>query len=353
MNNVLVTGGAGFIGSNFVRYLLGQPAVAKIANLDLLTYAGLRENVADLQNNNRHIFIQGDICDGDLIRQLLVEHNIDIIINFAAESHVDRSIQDPASFVRTNTTGTFSLLESARKVWAGNYTGKRFHHISTDEVYGELDPNAPASTENSPYRPRSPYAASKASADHLVRAYFHTYGLPVTVSICSNNFGPYQFPEKLIPLTILNALQGKQLPLYGDGLHTRDWVFVRDHCEAVYQIVMKGKPGEFYNVGGQTQLQNAMLVRKICEILDELRPSSFPYATLVTHVTDRPGHDRRYALDISRIQGEVGWSPRYNIDEGLRLTVKWYLEQESWTSNVLESREYIQWIEKNYHNRKQ
>jgi dTDP-glucose 4,6-dehydratase len=359
MKNVLVTGGAGFIGSNFVRYLLKAEPQVKIVNLDALTYAGSLENLQDLPNPSRHIFVRGDICDSKLVERLMREHAIDTVVHFAAESHVDRSILEPAPFIRTNLVGTFTLLEVARRVWGVQRIGVRFHHVSTDEVFGSLMPTDPPFRESTPYAPRSPYAASKAGSDHLVRAYFHTYGLPVTITNCSNNYGPYQFPEKLIPLMILNALQGKPLPVYGDGRQIRDWVYVEDHCEAIHLVLREGRPGETYNVGGGNQLSNIELVQKICALLDELRPlaPSHPgtapakYASLITHVADRPGHDRRYAMDISKIRTELGWSPRHDIESGLRATVEWYLSHLDWVAKISQAKDFQAWLNANYSNR--
>ncbi len=354
MQNILVTGGAGFIGANFVRYLLKAEPQAKIVNLDLLTYAGSLENLKDLPDPGRHIFVQGDICDDELVNRLLREHQIDTIIHFAAESHVDRSILGPADFVRTNVMGTFTLLETVKTYWAesGDMSGRRFHHVSTDEVFGSLGPSDPAFSEMTPYDPRSPYSASKASSDHLVRAYFHTYGLPVTITNCSNNYGPYQFPEKLIPLMVLNAVRGKPLPIYGDGKQIRDWLYVEDHCEAIYRVAKDGQLGETYNVGGGNQPYNLDLVTEICAILDELRPEGAPHAALMTHVTDRPGHDRRYAMDITKIRRELGWTPRHEIESGLRETVQWYLSHTDWVAALLEQDGYSAWLDKNYEKRK-
>ena len=283
-----------------------------------------------------------------LVARLVREQQIDTIIHFAAESHVDRSILGPAAFVQTNVMGTFTLLETARQVWGGDFHGRRFHHVSTDEVFGSLSPSDPAFSETTPYDPRSPYSASKAASDHLVRAYFHTYGLPITITNCSNNYGPRQFPEKLIPLMVLNAVQGKALPVYGDGRQIRDWLYVEDHCEAIYLAARHGKPGETYNVGGGNQPHNIDLVNEICAILDELRPAAQPYATLIQHVTDRPGHDRRYAMDISKIRAELGWLPRHDIETGLRETVAWYLENPAWVQAMLGQDGYDSWLEKNY-----
>jgi dTDP-glucose 4,6-dehydratase len=354
MQNILVTGGAGFIGANFVRYLLKAEPQAKIVNLDLLTYAGSLENLKDLPDPDRHVFVQGDICEAELVASLFREHQIDTVIHFAAESHVDRSILGPAPFVRTNVMGTFTLLETAKQAWAesGGMSGRRFHHVSTDEVFGSLSPTDPAFSETTPYDPRSPYSASKASSDHMVRAYFHTYGLPVTITNCSNNYGPFQFPEKLIPLMVLNAVRGKPLPIYGDGKQIRDWLYVEDHCEAIYCVAKDGKPGETYNVGGGNQPYNIDLVTEICAVLDELQPDSAPHVALMTHVTDRPGHDRRYAMDITKIRRELGWTPRHDIESGLRETVQWYLKNTDWVQAVFEQDGYGDWLEKNYEKRK-
>jgi dTDP-glucose 4,6-dehydratase len=354
LQNILVTGGAGFIGANFVRYLLTVEPDVKIVNLDLLTYAGSLENLKNLPGADRHSFVQGDIGDAGLVTRLMREHKIDTLVHFAAESHVDRSILGPAPFVQTNVMGTFTLLEAARQVWSEAATGggRRFHHVSTDEVFGSLGPSDPAFNETTPYDPRSPYSASKAASDHLVRAYFHTYGLPVSITNCSNNYGPYQFPEKLIPLMVLNAVRGKPLPIYGDGRQIRDWLYVEDHCDAIYRVVKDGEPGQTYNVGGGNQPCNIDLVTSICNILDELRPDFAPHAALMRHVPDRPGHDRRYAMDISRIQGELGWSPRHDIESGMRKTVKWYLENGDWVQAVLAQDDYSNWLDKNYEKRK-
>jgi dTDP-glucose 4,6-dehydratase len=327
---LLVTGGAGFIGSNFVLSTIagtGEP----IVNLDKLTYAGSLRNLERLREDKRHVFVQGDICDRALARDLLKKHQPRAIVHFAAESHVDRSISGPAPFIDANVVGTFSLLEEARayvEKRAQQREGFRFLQVSTDEVYGSLGPDDPAFTETTPYAPNSPYAASKAAADHLVRAYHHTYGLPTLTTNCSNNYGPHQFPEKLIPLMITNALAGKPLPVYGDGRNVRDWLYVLDHCEAVRVVLERGRIGETYNIGGGAERQNIELVNTICRLLDDAHPrKSGKYAELITFVTDRPGHDRRYAIDASKIARELGWKPRESFDSGLAKTVRWYLEQ--------------------------
>lgn len=349
MQNVLVTGGAGFIGSNFVRYLLKIEAGIHIVNLDALTYAGSLENLKDLPDETRHTFIQGDICDQQLVGRIFKENKIDTVVHFAAESHVDRSILGPAPFVQTNINGTFGLLEAARQAWDdGRLEDVRFHHVSTDEVFGSLGASDPAFSESTPYEPRSPYSASKAASDHLVRAYFHTYGLPITITNCSNNYGPYQFPEKLIPLMILNALQGKPLPVYGDGKQIRDWLFVEDHCEAIHRVLINGRLGETYNIGGGNQPYNIDLVHELCVILDELKPALRPHSNLIAYVSDRPGHDRRYAMDITKIRDELGWTPRHDIENGLRETVKWYLDHQDWVRTIMKQASYGEWLEQNY-----
>jgi dTDP-glucose 4,6-dehydratase len=339
LENILVTGGAGFIGSNFIRYVLAADARARIVNLDALTYAGSLEN---LPASDRHVFVKGDIGDSALVTKLVAQHSIDTIVHFAAESHVDRSINDSAPFIQTNVVGTHALLEVARA------NQLRFHHVSTDEVYGSLGPADPPFVEASPYRPNSPYAASKAASDHLVRAYAHTYGLAATITNSSNNYGPYQFPEKLIPLTTANALAGRPLPLYGDGLQVRDWIYVEDHCAAIWQVLQKGVPGETYNVGGNNQPTNQEIVQKICSILDALAPAATPYASLITHVADRPGHDRRYALDITKVTRDIGWRPNHLLPIGLRQAVQWYLDHTAWTAKVLEKPHYGDWLARNY-----
>jgi dTDP-glucose 4,6-dehydratase len=357
MKNVLVTGGAGFIGSNFVRFLLesSRDPEIQIVNLDALTYAGSLENLKDLPNPGRHLFVKGDICDRDFVRNLLHEHQIDTIVHFAAETHVDRSILGPELFMQANVIGTFTLLEAARQFWlvekAIPIEQVRFHHVSTDEVYGSLNPNDPAFSETTPYAPSSPYAASKASSDHLVRSYHHTYQLPVTISNCSNNYGPCQFPEKLIPLMILNALTGKPLPVYGDGQQIRDWLFVSDHCDAIYKILTRGKPGETYNIGGNNQPANLTIVETVCDLLDELRPQKESRRNLIKFVTDRPGHDRRYAMNISKIESELGWRPRHSLSDGLLATVQWILDNPDWVAAIQKQLEYQAWLTKNYETR--
>jgi dTDP-glucose 4,6-dehydratase len=354
MKNVLVTGGAGFIGSNFVRYLLDADPQTHIVNLDALTYAGSLENLKDLPEE-RHHFVQGDICDRELVPFLLQRHKIDTIVHFAAETHVDRSILGPEPFIQTNVFGTFNLLEAARQVWLVEKSlpieQVRFHHVSTDEVYGTLKPNDPAFSEAMPYAPNSPYAASKASSDHLARSYHHTYQLPVTISNCSNNYGPRQFPEKLIPLVILNALTGKPLPVYGDGQQIRDWLYVTDHCEAIHMIVTKGQPGETYNVGGNNQPPNLTIIETICDLLDELQPQVEPRRSLIQFVADRPGHDRRYAMNISKIQRDLGWQPCHALSDGLLETVQWILANPQWVEAIQKQREYQTWMTKNYDKR--
>jgi len=354
MQNILVTGGAGFIGSNFVRYILQAEPQAQVINLDALSYAGSLENLRDLPDPGRHTFVHGDIRDRALVERLLREHRVDTIVHFAAETHVDRSILDPEPFIQANVIGTYSLLETARRVWLEEgllpREALRFHHVSTDEVFGTLGPDDPAFSETTPYAPNSPYAASKASSDHLVRAYGHTYGLPFTITNCSNNYGPYMFPEKLIPLMILNALEGRPLPIYGDGMQIRDWLYVEDHCEAIRLVVREGKPGETYAVGGGNQPPNIEVVHTLCEILDELLPGSphAPHERLIRYVADRPGHDRRYAMDITKIQRELGWQPRHDLTSGLASTVEWYLSHSDWVEAVRKRQDYRQWLERNY-----
>ena len=349
-----MTGGAGFIGANFVLDWLNKHDISVI-NLDALTYSGNLTNLLSLQGDPRHIFIKGDICEQTLIKKILTEYRPYAIIHFAAESHVDRSINNPEMFVKTNVIGTYRLLDTTLTHWeklnAQDKEKFRFLHISTDEVYGSLGPDDPLFTENKQYEPNSPYSASKAASDHFVRAYHRTYGLPVLTTNCSNNYGRYQFPEKLIPLIIINALAWKPLPIYGDGLNIRDWIYVGDHCSALRAVLEMGKVGETYNIGGLTEKTNLEIVRKICGILDELVPSSNgSYEELITFVKDRPGHDRRYAIDVSKIESELGWRPSETFDTGIRKTVAWYLDNQSWLDDVT-SGAYLKWIEKNYHNR--
>lgn len=352
---ILVTGGAGFIGSNFVLSWIGRKG-SPVLNLDKLTYAGNLGNLAGLKNNPGHLFIKGDIGDRALVRELLDRHRPRAVVNFAAESHVDRSIHGPEDFIQTNVNGTFHLLQESRAYWeklAGNEKNTfRFLHISTDEVYGSLGPGDAPFTESTPYAPNSPYSASKAASDHLVRAFHHTYGFPALTSNCSNNYGPYQFPEKLIPLVIMNALNRKPLPVYGDGLNVRDWLYVEDHCEALRTVLAKGKPGEVYNIGGRNERKNMDVVRAICSLLDELRPlsSTDNYASLITFIKDRPGHDRRYAIDARKIERELGWKPAESFETGIRKTVQWYLDNMNWAANVA-SGEYQKWVDTNYTNR--
>ncbi len=348
---ILVTGGAGFIGSNFVLDWL-RSSDEPVVNLDALTYAGNLENLSSLKDDARHVFVQGDICDRALVDQLLASHRPRAVVHFAAESHVDRSIHGPGAFMRTNVEGTFTLLEAARAYW-GTLEGEakegfRFHHVSTDEVYGSLKPQDPPFAETHPYEPNSPYSASKAASDHLVRAWHHTYGLPVVTTNCSNNYGPYHFPEKLIPLMIVNALAGKPLPVYGDGQQIRDWLYVTDHCSGIRAVLAGGRVGETYNIGGWNEKANIDIVRTVCALLDELRPDAAgPYSRLITYVKDRPGHDRRYAIDARKIERELGWRPAETFETGIRKTVQWYLSNEDWVARVL-SGAYREWVSKQY-----
>ena len=357
MSTILVTGGAGFIGANFIRYVLKHEPTWRVVNLDALAYSGLRENLDGLSDPSRHTFVEGDIGDAALLEKLFREHRFERVVHFAAESHVDRSISGPAAFIQTNIVGTFTLLEAARKAWITDklvpVAQARFHHVSTDEVFGSLGKTDPAFNEHTAYDPRSPYSASKASSDHLVRAYQHTYGLPITISNCSNNYGPYQFPEKLLPLMILNALEGKALPVYGDGQQVRDWLHVDDHCEAIRRILNKGRAGETYLIGGGNQPANLELVERICALLDERKPESKfkPHRSLVKFVADRPGHDRRYAIDYSKIERELGWKPSLTLEAGLRLTVDWYLTNTAWITAVRARAGYADWLKQNYERR--
>jgi dTDP-glucose 4,6-dehydratase len=349
---ILVTGGAGFIGANFVLDWLAQ-SDESVVNLDKLTYAGNRENLASLQGDARHVFVQGDIGDADLLARLLAEHQPRAVINFAAESHVDRSIHGPGEFIQTNVVGTFRLLDAVRGYWSALPADKkeafRFLHVSTDEVYGSLAPSDPAFAETNRYEPNSPYSASKAASDHLVRAWHHTYGLPVLTTNCSNNYGPYHFPEKLIPLLIVNALAGKPLPVYGDGMQIRDWLYVKDHCSAIRRVLEAGRLGETYNVGGWNEKPNIEIVRTVCALLDELRPRADgqPYVNQISYVTDRPGHDRRYAIDARKLEAELGWKPAETFETGIRKTVQWYLAHPEWVAHV-QSGAYRDWVNKQY-----
>ncbi len=352
---ILVTGGAGFIGANFVLDWLRTSAESPegVVNLDKLTYAGNLHNLASLQGDARHVFVQGDIGDSALVARLLAEHQPRAVINFAAESHVDRSIHGPEDFIQTNVVGSFRLLEAVRQYWQALPAIKkeafRFLHVSTDEVYGTLDADAPAFTEEHVYQPNSPYSASKAASDHLVRAWHHTYGLPVLTTNCSNNYGPLHFPEKLIPLIIVNALAGKPLPIYGDGMQVRDWLYVGDHCSAIRRVLQAGRLGETYNIGGWNEKPNIDIVHTVCRLLDELRPRADgqSYAAQITHVKDRPGHDRRYAIDARKIERELGWKPAETFDTGIRKTVQWYLDNADWAANV-QSGAYRDWVQTQY-----
>ena len=362
METYLVTGAAGFIGANFVKYLLHKKYKndenVKVVVLDALTYAGNLGTIKDDIDGKRCVFVKGDIRDSQLVEQLFAEHDIDFVVNFAAESHVDRSIEDPQLFLSVNILGTQNLLDAAKKSWMTGKdeqgyptfkAGKRYHQVSTDEVYGSLAKDDPAFTERHRYEPNSPYSASKAASDHLVRAYCHTYGLPVLTTNCSNNYGPYQFPEKLIPLMIVNALAGKSLPIYGDGQQIRDWLYVGDHCAAIRRVLAAGQPGETYNIGGWNEKPNLDIVHAVCALLDELRPRADgqSYREQITYVTDRPGHDRRYAIDATRIERELGWKPQETFETGIRKTVAWYLDHPQWIANV-QSGAYREWVEKNY-----
>jgi dTDP-glucose 4,6-dehydratase len=357
MQRVLVTGGAGFIGSNLVRTLLGMPPVARVVNLDALTYAGSLENLRDLPigaDSSRYVFVHGDICDRELVDRTIADHAIDTIIHLAAETHVDRSIAGPARFVETNVTGTLTLLDAARAAWATpappGRPRRRFHHVSTDEVYGAVPADARPPAEGAAYAPSSPYAASKAASDHLVRAYAHTYGLDITISSCTNNYGPYQFPEKLIPLMIVNGVLGQPLPIYGDGRQIRDWLHVDDHCAAILAVIERGRAGETYHVAGGVQPTNLEIVESLCDLLDERLPSSphRPHRGLMRTVADRPGHDRRYALDTTKITRELGWAPAHSLAEGLVATVDWYLAAGAWIAAIRARDDYAAWLTQNY-----
>jgi dTDP-glucose 4,6-dehydratase len=349
---ILITGGSGFIGSNFILQWMEQEATP-VLNLDKLTYAGNPRNLLSISSDPRYSFVKGDVCDRELLRRLLKLHKPRAIVHFAAESHVDRSIRGPDDFIRTNVHGTFCLLEEVRayyeEIGPQERDSFRLLHVSTDEVYGSLGPNDLPFSETTAYAPNSPYSASKAGADHLVRAYHHTYGLPTLTTNCSNNYGPYQFPEKLIPLVILNARAGKALPVYGDGQNVRDWLFVQDHCDAIRKVLARGKAGETYNVGGRSERRNIEIVEAICSILDECCPNdlSVPHRKLITHVKDRPGHDRRYAIDARKIEREIGWEPRETFESGIRRTVQWYVQNEEWVQDVT-SGGYRKWIAEQY-----
>ncbi len=351
-DSILVTGGSGFIGSNFVLHWTAN-AGTPVVNLDLLTYAGNAANLAALEGDARYQLVRGDICDAELVGRLLREHQPRAVVHFAAESHVDRSIDSPGEFIRTNVQGTFTLLDQAKRYWAemppADRAAFRFLHVSTDEVYGTLGPDDPAFSETTPYAPNSPYAASKAASDHLVRAYCHTFGLPVLTTNCSNNYGPFQFPEKLIPLVILNALEGKPLPVYGDGKNVRDWLFVEDHCSAIRTVLDRGRVGETYNVGGNSERANIDVVGTICDLVDEMRPEPGKASrrSLITYVKDRPGHDRRYAIDATKITRDLAWKPAEQFESGLRKTVRWYLDNAAWVDGV-RTGTYREWIERNY-----
>jgi dTDP-glucose 4,6-dehydratase len=362
--NLLVTGGAGFIGTNFVRHWLAKEQAGKLVVLDALTYAGNKDNLLGLERDSRYVFVHGDICDESLVRALMQEHQIDTLVHFAAESHVDRSILGPDDFIRTNVVGTHSLLKAAKALWIDQKTvpAHRFHHVSTDEVYGSLGPNDPPFREDTPYAPNSPYSASKAGSDHLVRAYHETYGLSTTVTNCSNNYGPYHFPEKLVPLTIINILLGKPLPVYGDGLQIRDWLHVADHCKAISLVLKRGRAGQVYNIGGNAETTNIQIVRSLCGLVDEeiatnpALKAEFPNSPasqsrsseqLISFVRDRPGHDRRYAINYSKAEAELGYAPERNLAEGLRSTLRWYLGNTTWWQALL-GRDYADWISANY-----
>ncbi len=347
MRRLLVTGGAGFIGSNFIRYWVSRYPDDRLVNLDALTYAGNLENLVDIESAASYRFVHGDITDRPTVERLLEEEAIDTVVNFAAESHVDRSILGPEAFIRTNVHGTFTLLEAARTVWNGFSPGLRFLHVSTDEVYGSLAPDEPPFTETHGYAPNSPYSASKAASDHLVRAYHKTYGMPVLTTNCSNNYGPFQFPEKLIPLVLLNALEGKPIPVYGDGRNVRDWLYVEDHCRGIEVVLHDGRPGEVYNIGGENEWQNIDIVKLICDRLDELQPGKAPYREQITFVKDRPGHDRRYAIDSGKMRDELDWTPAHDFASGIERTIQWYLEHRDWCDRV-RSGEYRHYYREQY-----
>jgi len=349
---ILVTGGCGFIGSNFIRFLLKTPSFnGKVINLDKLTYAGnpiSLDSLPETKESSKYQFIHGDICDSELLKKVFSDNKINLLVHFAAESHVDRSIFGPKDFISTNVMGTFTLLEAARESWKSN-ENCLFHHVSTDEVYGSLGDSG-LFTEKTAYDPHSPYSASKASSDHLVNAWYHTYGLPITMTNCSNNYGPYQFPEKLIPLMILNAIESKKLPVYGDGQNVRDWLFVDDHCEGIWRTLKGGKTGETYNIGGNCEMKNLEVVKVICELLQELKPKNTNYKDQIEFVKDRPGHDWRYAIDCSKIETELDWTPSFSFKDGIKKTISWYLTEKKWVEQI-RSGEYKNWLEKNYMDR--
>ncbi len=359
MKNILITGGAGFIGSNFIHHLLSLRENVNVINLDALTYAGNLQNLNSISKKKNYKFINGDICNQLLVKKIFSKYEIDTVIHFAAETHVDRSIHDPLKFMHTNVLGTHTLLNESVEYWQKEKllnSGRRiFHHISTDEVYGSLNPGDPAFSEKTAYAPNSPYAASKAASDHIIRAYFHTFHLPILITNCSNNYGPFQFPEKLIPLIIQNAMDGKPLPIYGDGQQIRDWLYVEDHCEAILSVLERGKVGETYNIGGNNQSSNIEIVRTICNILDNELPDSpyKPHASLIRFVEDRPGHDRRYAMDITKIKKQLGWQPRESLSTGLSKTVKWYLNNQAWTQSIISCKDYQRWMKSNYAKREE
>ena len=344
--NMLITGGSGFIGANFIHYLNKHGFDGNMINIDKLTYAGNPENLRSIENNKNYFFYQVDICDFEAVERVFIKHKIDCVVHFAAESHVDRSIHGPKEFIFTNIIGTFNLLEVCRKNWLHRLSECLFHHISTDEVYGSLPENG-FFFETTPYDPRSPYSASKASSDHLVSAYFHTYNIPITISNCSNNYGPYQFPEKLIPVIIQNLKENKPLPVYGDGKNVRDWLYVEDHCSGIYKIIQNGKCGETYNIGGENEWENIRLVKEICAIMDKRLPKNEKHENMITYVKDRPGHDRRYAINCDKIKNELGWIQSVDFETGLEKTIDWYLKHDEWIEHI-KSGDYSKWIETNY-----
>ena len=347
MRTLLVTGGAGFIGANFIRYWVEHHAEDRVINLDALTYAGNLENLAGLEGNANYRFVHGSIDYAKLVSRLFEDEAVDTVVNFAAESHVDRSISGPEAFMQTNIHGTFTLLEAARSAWQGDCDACRFLHVSTDEVYGSLGPDDAPFTEQTPFAPNSPYSASKAASDHLVRAWFHTYGLPVVTTNCSNNYGPYQFPEKLIPLVIINALEGQALPVYGDGKNIRDWLYVEDHCRGIDAVLNRGALGETYNIGGCNEWTNIDIVKRVCQTLDEFRPGGNPRETLITFVKDRPGHDQRYAIDSGKLMRTLGWAPEHRFEDGIVKTVQWYLDHPDWLERA-RSGEYRNYYSRQY-----